>query len=92
VSLDECTTERDSSSHRRNESLDIWRVSAGGGEAIRLTHHGGFEPLESSDGRYLFYLDRPPAGLAIGGTARLMRLPLSGGQEDLVLERVRPFL
>ena len=57
-----------------------------------LTHNGSFEPQESPDSRYLFYLDRPPAGLATGGTARLMRLPLGGGQEELVLERVRPFL
>jgi hypothetical protein len=71
---------------------DIWRVSADGGQAIRLTRNGGFEPRESPDGRYLFYLDRPPAGVAIGGTARLMRLPLGGGQEELVLDRVRPFL
>jgi hypothetical protein len=71
---------------------DIWRVPADGGEAIRLTRHGGFELRESSDGRDLFYLDRPPAGVAIGGTAGLMRLPLAGGQEEVVLERVRPFL
>ena len=71
---------------------DIWRVSPDGGEAIRLTRNGGFEPRESPDGRYLFYLDRHPGGLAIGGTARLMRLPLVGGQEELVLERVHPFL
>ena len=71
---------------------DIWRVSADGGQAIRLTRNGGFEPRESSDGRYLFYLDRPPAGLAIGATARVMRLPLGGGLEEPVLERVRPFL
>ena len=71
---------------------DIWRFSPDGGEAIRLTHNGGFEPRESPDGRYLFYLDRHPGGLAIGGAARLMRLPLVGGQEELVLERVRPFL
>ena len=79
-------------STRAGVVADIWRVPAGGGEAIRLTHHGGFEPRESSDGRYLFYLDRPPAGLAIDGTARLMRLPLGGGQEELVLEQLRPFL
>ena len=79
-------------STRAGVIADIWGVSADGDEAIRLTHHGGFEPQESSDGRYLFYLDRAPAGLAIGGTSRLMRLPLGGGQEDLVLERVRPFL
>jgi hypothetical protein len=71
---------------------DIWRVSSDGGQAIRLTRNGGFEPRESPDGRYLFYLDRHPAGLAIGGTARLMRAALDGGQEELVLERVRPFL
>ena len=63
---------------------DVWRVSPDGGEAIRLTRNGGFEPRESPDGRYLFYLDRHPGGLAIGGTARLMRLPLAGGQEELV--------
>jgi Tol biopolymer transport system component len=71
---------------------DIWRVSPDGGQAIRLTRNGGFEPRESPDGRYLFYLDRHPGGVAIGGAARLMRLPLVGGQEELVLERVRPFL
>ena len=71
---------------------DIWRVSPDGGEAIRLTRNGGFEPRESPDGRYLFYLDRHPGSLANDGTARLMRLPLVGGQEELVLEGVRPFL
>ena len=57
-----------------------------------MTRNGGFEPKESSDGRYLFYLDRYPQRLAINGTARLMRLPVAGGQEELVLERVRPFV
>ncbi|MGB2714733.1 MAG: hypothetical protein WBC51_11170 [Vicinamibacterales bacterium] len=71
---------------------DIWRVSPDGGQAIRLTRSGGFEPRESTDGRYLFYLDRHPMGLAIDGTARLMRIPLVGGQAEPVLERVRPFL
>jgi Tol biopolymer transport system component len=79
-------------STRAGMIADIWRIPAGGGEAVQLTRHGGFEPRESSDGRYLFYLDRPPSGVASSGTARLMRLPLSGGQEELVLERVRPFL
>jgi hypothetical protein len=57
-----------------------------------MTRHGGFDPKESSDGRYLFYLDRPPNRLGIDGTAKLMRAPLAGGQVQLVLERVRPFL
>jgi hypothetical protein len=57
-----------------------------------MTRNGGFEPKESSDGRYLFYLDRHPAAAAADGTARLMRALVAGGQEELVLERVRPFL
>ena len=57
-----------------------------------MTRSGGFEAKESPDGRYLFYLHRHPAGLAVGGTAKVMRAPLAGGQEELVLERVRPFL
>ena len=71
---------------------DVWRIPADGGQAARLTHGGGFEPKESADGRYLFYLDRHLGGLASDGTARLMRLPLGGGQEEPVLGRVRPFL
>ena len=69
---------------------DIWRVSPNGGEPIRVTRNGGFEPRESSDGRHLFYLDRHPGGAAI--EARLMRVPLVGGDEEVVLEHVRPFL
>jgi Tol biopolymer transport system component len=69
---------------------DIWRVSPNGGTPVRVTRNGGFQPLESSDGRHLFYLDRSPGGAPM--VARLMRLPLAGGDEEPVLERVWPFL
>jgi Tol biopolymer transport system component len=77
-------------STRAGATPDIWRVALTGGEPIRVTHNGGFQPEESSDGRYLFYLDRPPGGAAV--VARLMRVPLAGGHEEPVLEQVRPFL
>jgi Tol biopolymer transport system component len=80
------------SSTRAGAIPDIWRVSFDGGPATRITHNGGFDPKESSDGRYLFYLDRHPAGLAVEGAGRLMRVPVAGGQEELVLEGIRPFL
>jgi Tol biopolymer transport system component len=77
-------------STRAGATPDIWRVAVNGGEPIRVTHNGGFQPQESSDGRYLFYLDRPPGGAAI--VASVMRVPLAGGHEERVLEHVRPFL
>jgi hypothetical protein len=78
-------------STRAGLRADVWRVAAAGGEAMRMTHNGGFEPRESSDGKYLFYLDRAPAVLTSSGTARLMRLPVDGGPEELVLDHVRLF-
>jgi hypothetical protein len=80
------------SSTRAGAIPDIWRVSPGGGPATRMTRNGGFEPKESPDGRYLFYLDRAPPTVATDGTAKLMRASLAGGQEELVLGRVRAFL
>jgi Tol biopolymer transport system component len=79
-------------STRAGATPDIWRISPDGGEAIRVTRNGGFEPRESPDGRYIFYLDRHPGGLAIDGAARLMRVLLAGAPEELVVEGVRPFL
>ena len=78
-------------STRAGVVADLWKVSADGGEAVRLTRNGGFEPRESPDGKYLFYLDRPPVALTSSGTASVMRLPLGGGQGERVLDRVRPF-
>ena len=79
------------SSTRAGAIPDVWRIAPAGGAAERMTRQGGFGPQTSLDGRYLFYLDRYPQRLAVNVTARLMRLPLAGGPEELLLERVRPF-
>jgi Tol biopolymer transport system component len=71
---------------------NVWRIPADGGEATRITHKGGFEPKESPDGRFLFYLDGYPAGLRATGTARVIRVPLGGGEAQVVLDHVQPFL
>jgi Tol biopolymer transport system component len=80
------------SSTRAGVVPDVWRVSVDGGEAVRLTHNGGFEPRESTDRRYLYFLDRHPAGIASDGTARVMRAPVTGGHAVAIVEGVRPFL
>jgi Tol biopolymer transport system component len=79
------------SSTRAGAIPDVWRMAAAGGAAQRMTRNGGFEPQTSSDGRYLFYLDRYPQRQAINATARLMRLTLANGREERLLEHVRPF-
>jgi Tol biopolymer transport system component len=40
----------------RGGSSQIWRIPASGGEAAPVTRNGGFEALESSDGRALYYV------------------------------------
>jgi Tol biopolymer transport system component len=69
---------------------NVWRISSSGGEPTQLTRNGAFQPNESSDGRYLYYLDRWPGGFVNEGN--LMRVPVGGGQPELVLEHVWPFL
>jgi hypothetical protein len=80
------------SSTRAGAIPDVWRMSSDGGPALRMTRNGGFDAKASFDERYLFYLDRHPAGAAADGTARLMRAPVAGGQEEVVLPHVLPFL
>jgi Tol biopolymer transport system component len=62
---------------RRSGSFQVWRVaSEGAGPLTRLTSHEGMAPLESVDGRFLFYTK--PAGPG------LWRIPLFGGEEQQV--------
>jgi tricorn protease-like protein len=80
------------SSTRAGSAPDVWRIPAGGGQAVRITYHGGYRPQESPDGRYLYYVDRlPPAELVRPiGKARLMRVPVTGGDETAVLDGLTP--
>jgi Tol biopolymer transport system component len=68
---------------------DIWRVSADGGAATRITQHGGIRPKESPDGKYLYYADRPRDGVA--GASKLMQVPVGGGPETALLSGLTTF-
>ena len=39
----------------RSGTSDVWKMPAAGGEAVQVTHHGGFDPVESPDGRTVYY-------------------------------------
>jgi Tol biopolymer transport system component len=57
----------------------VWKMPADGGEAIQLTRDGGGAPLESPDGRFLYYTKNPE-------DASLWRVPLGGGPATKVRE------
>ena len=68
-------------SSRRSGTMEVWKVPSGGGNAVQVTTDGGEAPLESPDGRTLYY---------IKGESRrtLWSRPLEGGAEALVFPSV----
>lgn len=75
-------------SSNRSGRLEVWRVPAKGGKADQMTRAGGYEPIPGLDGTSLFFLQGggPDDGFQPG---RLMRMPVSGGPEEDVTDRVR---
>jgi dipeptidyl aminopeptidase/acylaminoacyl peptidase len=64
----------------RSGRLEVWKVPAGGGKFVQVTMNGGSGPLESPDGRYVYYFK-----MGLG----LWRIPAEGGDERQVLESLR---
>lgn len=60
----------------RSGTAQIWKAPASGGEAVQVTRHGGFEAVESPDGKVLYYTRRAVRGL--------WSVPVQGGEEQLV--------
>lgn len=65
-------------SSNRRDGWQVWKMPAAGGDAVRVTRHGGFGPMEAPDGRFLYYAKHNAAGL--------WRMPVDGGDEALVLD------
>jgi Tol biopolymer transport system component len=66
----------------RSGTYQIWKMPAQGGEALPVTKGGGFDSLESPDGKFLYYTK----GREVPG---IWRLPVGGGQETPVLDHHR---
>jgi len=63
----------------RSGSLQIWKMPAARGPAIQITKQGGFDNVESPDGRFLYYAK----GRGLSG---IWRVPVNGGAEVPVLD------
>ena len=67
----------------RSGSWQVWKVPFGGGPKVQVTRQGGFAAFESSDRQWVYYaLSRSQPGL--------YRVPLDGGREEPVLDRLKP--
>jgi len=56
----------------------VWKKAVEGGNAVQVTHKGGFYGLESHDGKTLYYGKRL---FELG----VYRMPVEGGDEDMFL-------
>jgi eukaryotic-like serine/threonine-protein kinase len=69
----------------RSGEQQVWKMPASGGEAIQVTRDGGFAPLESPDGRFLYYVK------SLIDT-NLWKVPVEGGQTAKVLEGLSNYI
>ena len=67
---------------RETGDAQVWKMPASGGPKVQVTKRGGYVPLESADGQYLYYVTPQNA---------LWRMPLAGGEAAMVLPAVAPF-
>jgi Tol biopolymer transport system component/tRNA A-37 threonylcarbamoyl transferase component Bud32 len=65
----------------RTLSWQVWKAPVDGGPPVQVTRNGGFAAFESEDG-YVYYAK----GRSVPG---LWRVPLRGGEEEPVLERLK---
>jgi dipeptidyl aminopeptidase/acylaminoacyl peptidase len=65
-------------SSNRTGRHEVWKVPAEGGTALRVTRDGGFAPVESPDGKFIYYVKGP----RIRG---IWRVPVAGGKESFVV-------
>jgi serine/threonine protein kinase/Tol biopolymer transport system component len=68
------------------KGLQIWKEKVAGGTPVQVTQHGGLEGFESFDGRYFYFVRKL-------GSPGIWRLPVAGGEEELLpeLASVNPF-
>jgi len=64
---------------KRTGELQVWSMSPDGSGARQITSGGGFRPVESSDGRWIFYSKG-----AINTS--IWRIPVDGGREEPVVD------
>jgi serine/threonine protein kinase len=63
----------------RTGQAQLWKIPTTGGAEVQVTRKGGFAPLESPDGKLLYYVK------ALSATS-VWQVPVEGGEETEVFE------
>lgn len=66
----------------RSGEPQIWKMSPDGERATQVTKQGGYEAVESPDGKYIYYTKGR-------NTPGIWKIPADGGEEILVLDYLR---
>jgi len=62
----------------RTGKWEVWRLPVEGGDAVQVTHQGGCRPLESPDGKVIYYQKKID-------DSDVWKIPVAGGEETRVL-------
>jgi Tol biopolymer transport system component len=66
----------------RSRNFEVWKVPVEGGTAVRVTKNGGHKPVESHDGKFV-YFERSAS------LYDAWRVPVEGGEEMPILQNLR---
>jgi Tol biopolymer transport system component len=66
----------------RTGAPQIWKVPVEGGDPVQITTNGGSRPLESPDGKHVYFCKLQGRGLLRG---TIWRVPTQGGEEEQIV-------
>jgi len=69
----------------RSGTHEIWKIAITGGQPVRVTMNGGFMPLESVDGKFVYHTKAQLGQAPISESAGLWKIPVSGGEDTRVI-------
>jgi len=72
----------------RSGEYEVWKVPSGGGQPAQVTFQGGWMPMESTDGKLLYYVKTNLPIDPSGTPATLWAMPVGGGKEHLVTSQL----
>jgi len=74
----------------RREQNEVWKVPVDGGEAVPVSGVRGGGPIESPDGKFLYYGKGWPDLNSWGDNYGVWRVPTTGGTEEQVVDDLQP--